>query len=83
MRCCGFPCSFSTKAEGRTNPYPPLLTITGTSVSKPRATADKYSVNTYRATVRLTINGHSQTDKTEVRAPSTQDARWLLWVTDV
>ncbi len=36
-------------------------------------------MNTYRATVRVTINGRSQTVKTEVRAPSTQDARWLLW----
>ena len=38
----------------------------------------KYSMNTYRANVRVTINGRSQTVKTEVRAPSTQDARWLL-----
>lgn len=36
-------------------------------------------MNTYRATVRVTINGRSQTVKTEVRAPSTKDARWLLW----
>jgi len=43
------------------------------------AVAHQYSMNTYRATDRLTVNGRSQTVKTEVRAPSTQDARWLLW----
>ena len=36
-------------------------------------------MNTYRATVKVTVNGRSQTVRTEVRAPSTEDARWLLW----
>jgi hypothetical protein len=36
-------------------------------------------MNTYRATVKVTINGQSQIVKTELRAPSAQDARWLLW----
>jgi len=68
------------KAEGRTGPCsvffhlrPPAQQSSG------RAAAHKYIMNTYRATVKVTVNGHSQTVKTEVRAPSTQDARWLLW----
>lgn len=36
-------------------------------------------MHSYKASVRVTINGRSQIVKTEVRAPSAQDARWLLW----
>lgn len=36
-------------------------------------------MHTYQASVRVQINGRSQTVKTEVRALNAQDARWLLW----
>jgi hypothetical protein len=36
-------------------------------------------MHTYQASVRVQINGRSQTVKTEVRAINAQDARWLLW----
>lgn len=41
--------------------------------------AYKYTMHTYKASVRVTVNGRSQIIKTEIRAPSIQDARWLLW----
>lgn len=36
-------------------------------------------MHTYKASVRVTINGRSQIVKTEIRALNIQDARWLLW----
>ena len=40
----------------------------------------KYWMHTYQASVRVRANnGRSQVVRTEVRAPSSQDARWLLW----
>jgi hypothetical protein len=44
-----------------------------------KSLAAKYMMHTYKASVRVTVNGRSQIVKTEVRAPSVQDARWLLW----
>ncbi|MEY3666360.1 MAG: hypothetical protein RLZZ153_2542 [Pseudomonadota bacterium] len=44
-----------------------------------RLAAHKYLMHSYKASVRGTINGRSQIVKTEVRAPSAQDARWLQW----
>jgi hypothetical protein len=40
---------------------------------------NKYMMHTYKASVRFQVNGRSQVVKTEIRAPSVQDARWLLW----
>ena len=40
---------------------------------------DKYLMNTYRALVRVHTRGRTNYVKTEVRAESQQDARWLLW----
>jgi hypothetical protein len=40
---------------------------------------DKYLMHTYQASVRAQVKGRSQVIKTEVRAMSAQDARWLLW----
>ena len=40
---------------------------------------DKYLMNTYQASVRAHVKGRSQVIKTEVRAMSAQEARWLLW----
>ena len=40
---------------------------------------DKYLMNTYQAAVRAQVKGRSQVIKTEIRALTTQDARWLLW----
>jgi len=40
----------------------------------------KYWMHTYQASVKVRANnGRSQVVRTEVRAPSSQDARWLLW----
>ena len=40
----------------------------------------KYWMHTYQASVRVRANnGGSQVVRTEVRAPSSQDTRWLLW----
>ena len=36
-------------------------------------------MHTYQASVRAHVKGRSQVIKTEVRAMSAQDARWLLW----
>jgi hypothetical protein len=37
-------------------------------------------MHTYQASVRVRAdNGRSQVVRTEVRATSSQDARWLLW----
>ena len=36
-------------------------------------------MNTYRALVRVHTRGRTNYVKTEVRAESQQDARWLLW----
>ena len=40
---------------------------------------DKYLMRTYRASVRVRVNGRTQVVATEIRAPSAHDARWLLW----
>ena len=40
---------------------------------------DKYLMRTYKASVRVKVNGRTQVVATEIRAPSAQDARWLLW----
>jgi len=40
---------------------------------------DKYLMKTYRALVRVQTRGRTNYVKTEVRAESQQDARWLLW----
>ena len=40
---------------------------------------DKQMMHTYQASVRAHVKGRSQVIKTEVRAMSAQDARWLLW----
>ena len=40
---------------------------------------DKYLMKTYRALVRVQNRGQTNYVKTEVRAESQQDARWLLW----
>ena len=40
---------------------------------------DKYLMHTYQASVRAQVKGRSQVIKTEIRAMSAQDARWLLW----
>jgi hypothetical protein len=40
---------------------------------------DKYLMKTYRAIVRVYTRGRTNYMKTEVRAESVQDARWLLW----
>jgi hypothetical protein len=36
-------------------------------------------MRTYKASVRVKVNGRMQIVATEIRAPSSQDARWLLW----
>lgn len=36
-------------------------------------------MRTYKASVRVKVNGRSQVIATEIRAPNAQDARWLLW----
>ena len=41
--------------------------------------ATKYWMQTYQASVRISLNGRNQVVKTEVRAMNAQDARWLLW----
>jgi hypothetical protein len=41
--------------------------------------ANKYMMHTYKASVRVKVDGRSQIVRTEIRAPSAQDARWLLW----
>jgi hypothetical protein len=40
---------------------------------------DKYLMRTYKASVRVKVNGRTQVIATEIRAPNAQDARWLLW----
>jgi hypothetical protein len=40
---------------------------------------DKYLMKTYRALVCVHTRGRTNYVKTEVRAESAQDARWLLW----
>jgi hypothetical protein len=40
---------------------------------------DKYLMRTYKASVRVKVNGRTQVIATEIRAPTAQDARWLLW----
>jgi hypothetical protein len=40
---------------------------------------DKYLMRTYKASVKVKVNGRTQIVATEIRAPSSQDARWLLW----
>jgi hypothetical protein len=40
---------------------------------------DKYLMRTYRASVKVRVNGRTQIIATEIRAPNAQDARWLLW----
>jgi hypothetical protein len=40
---------------------------------------DKYLMRTYKASVRVKVNGRTQVIATEIRAPNVQDARWLLW----
>lgn len=40
---------------------------------------DKYLMSTYKASVRVKVNGRTQVIATEIRAPNVQDARWLLW----
>ena len=45
--------------------------------SKPKT--DKYLMKTFRALVRVQNRGRTNYVKTEVRAESQQDARWLLW----
>ena len=40
---------------------------------------DKYLMKTFRALVRVQNRGRTNYVKTEVRAESQQDARWLLW----
>ena len=40
---------------------------------------DKYMMHTYQASVRAQVLGRSQVIKTEIRAMSAQEARWLLW----
>jgi len=37
-------------------------------------------MNTFEASVRVQVKGAIHIVRTEVRAPSAQDARWLLWV---
>jgi hypothetical protein len=41
--------------------------------------ATKYLMRTYKASVRVKVNGRTQVIATEIRAPNAQDARWLLW----
>jgi hypothetical protein len=36
-------------------------------------------MKTFKASVRVRVNGRDQIVKTEIRAPSAHDARWLLW----
>ena len=36
-------------------------------------------MNTFEASVRVQVKGAVHVVRTEVRAPSAQDARWLLW----
>ena len=36
-------------------------------------------MNTFEASVRVQVKGAVHIVRTEVRAPSTQDARWLFW----
>jgi hypothetical protein len=42
---------------------------------------DKYLMRTYKASVKVKVkvNGRTQVIATEIRAPTVQDARWLLW----
>jgi hypothetical protein len=40
---------------------------------------DKYLMRTYKASVKVKVNGRTQIVATEIRAPNAQDARWLLW----
>ena len=36
-------------------------------------------MHTYQASVRAQVKGRSQVVKTEIRAQSASEARWLLW----
>jgi len=36
-------------------------------------------MQTFQASVRVQVNGRSQIVQTQVRAPNSADARWLLW----
>ena len=36
-------------------------------------------MNTFEASVRFQVKGSVHIVRTEVRAPSAQDVRWLLW----
>ena len=36
-------------------------------------------MQTFQASVRVRVDGRSQIVQTQVRAPNSSDARWLLW----
>ena len=37
------------------------------------------NMHTYAAMVKVHVNGFSRSVRTEVRAASSEDARWILW----
>ena len=37
------------------------------------------AITTSRASVRVRVDGRSQIVQTQIRAPKSNDARWLLW----
>ena len=55
----------------------PVLNPSHAFQTKPKT--DKYLMKTYRALVRVQNRGQTNYVKTELRAESQQDARWLLW----
>ena len=36
-------------------------------------------MQTFQASVRVRVDGRSQIVQTQIRAPNSNDARWLLW----
>ena len=36
-------------------------------------------MQTFQASVRVRVDGRSQIIQTQIRAPNSNDARWLLW----
>ena len=48
--------------------------------AKLKSIADQIlAITTFQASVRVRVDGRSQIVQTQIRAPNSNDARWLLW----